>query len=351
MSNERTLYDILGVSRSTDQAAIHSAYRALMKRHHPDLGAGTAAEDKDVAAEVNAAFAVLRNAGRRTQYDAELRYNEARAFGIAVEQRGAPGHPPHPVRARPRRSGRPWLVGGLALAAAGAIAAGALAPLAPDTERSVTRLAKSSAPLIAKAPAPALPALPIGAAQAEQGTNEFARVAAQEGLGGAVAYSELCFAEQARTQRADDLDFCIAFDRAATRRWDSMADDDQASRPARFLAANVAARHRAAVRFAIVAAPPAPPLAVEQSIPPAPTSAKVLTKIDAPRPARPAAVAAPRPRAAAHRPNRVAWAARRTRRPARIEPQRLPIGDERAPAARAPAGTEARRSEWRVGPQ
>ena len=346
MSNERTLYDILGVSRSADQAAIHGAYRTLMKIHHPDLGAD--AEDKDVAAQVNAAFAVLRNAGRRTQYDAELRYNEARAFGIAGEKRGVTAHPAYPVQPRPGRSSRPWLIAGLALAAAGAIAADVLAPSV--TERSETGLARALAPPVSKAPVPALP-LPISASQAEQGTNEFARVAAQEGLGGAVAYSELCFAEQARTQRADDLDFCIAFDRAATQRWDTMNEDDQASRPVRFLAGNVAARHRAAVRFAVVAAPPAPPVIVEPPDLPAPTAAKVTAKIDAPRPVRAAAIAAPRPRPAAQRPRRVASAAPRTPRRVRIEPQRLPIGGESAAPVRAPARTEAKPSEWRIGPQ
>lgn len=62
-------YAVLHVSRGASQQEIARAYRALIRRHHPDVAGGEA-----VPAElqlVMEAFAVLRDPKRRAAYDRE----------------------------------------------------------------------------------------------------------------------------------------------------------------------------------------------------------------------------------------------------------------------------------------
>lgn len=58
------LYATLQVSPVAEDVVIHAAYRALIRRHHPDRG-GTPA----MAQRLNAAYAVLRDARARQAYD------------------------------------------------------------------------------------------------------------------------------------------------------------------------------------------------------------------------------------------------------------------------------------------
>ena len=39
--NKRDYYEVLGVDRSADDAALKKAYRALAKKYHPDMNPGT----------------------------------------------------------------------------------------------------------------------------------------------------------------------------------------------------------------------------------------------------------------------------------------------------------------------
>jgi hypothetical protein len=68
-SERRNLYRILHVQPEAPLAVIKASYRALMSslRAHPDLGGDTAR-----AAEINAAYAVLRDPDRRAAYDQSL---------------------------------------------------------------------------------------------------------------------------------------------------------------------------------------------------------------------------------------------------------------------------------------
>ncbi|WP_167737319.1 J domain-containing protein [Sphingomonas parva] len=66
MAAHRSLYNILNVSPDAEPVVIEAAYRALMKKYHPDQGGGDHAAD---AAEINAAFATLREPERRAAYD------------------------------------------------------------------------------------------------------------------------------------------------------------------------------------------------------------------------------------------------------------------------------------------
>ena len=60
-------YEILGVSRDADQAAIKSAYRKLARKYHPDVNKTKEAEEK--FKEINEAYEVLSDAEKRTKYD------------------------------------------------------------------------------------------------------------------------------------------------------------------------------------------------------------------------------------------------------------------------------------------
>lgn len=76
---DRDYYDILGVTRTADPAAIKQAYRKLAMQHHPDQNPGDkAAEDR--FKEINEAYAVLSDEQKRAAYD---------RYGKAAFQNGA----------------------------------------------------------------------------------------------------------------------------------------------------------------------------------------------------------------------------------------------------------------------
>src|SRR4051794_36159270 len=68
MAPARSFYDILNVSHEAETVVIEAAYRALMKKYHPDQG-GVATADAPSAVDINRAFSILRDPERRTQYD------------------------------------------------------------------------------------------------------------------------------------------------------------------------------------------------------------------------------------------------------------------------------------------
>jgi curved DNA-binding protein CbpA len=84
-----SLYAILGVSRDADPAVIEAAYRALMTKYHPDKATG----DHRKAAEVNAAYARLRDPKTRSEYDRELEreiaWNPGLRFATATPPRSS----------------------------------------------------------------------------------------------------------------------------------------------------------------------------------------------------------------------------------------------------------------------
>ena len=63
-------YELLGVSEDSDSKDIKTAYRKLARKYHPDMNPDPGAEDK--FKEVAEAYEVLKDAGRRAEYD-ELR--------------------------------------------------------------------------------------------------------------------------------------------------------------------------------------------------------------------------------------------------------------------------------------
>lgn len=90
MPAPRSLYDILNVSPDAELVVIEAAYRALMKKYHPDQ-APAAAGAGPSAADINKAFAVLRDPERRAEYDQrEWRHQQ----NIQLAQYHPPPPPP-----------------------------------------------------------------------------------------------------------------------------------------------------------------------------------------------------------------------------------------------------------------
>ncbi len=65
---KRDYYEVLGVEKSADDAAIKKAYRALAKKYHPDMNPGDKEAEKKFK-EASEAYAVLSDPEKRRQYD------------------------------------------------------------------------------------------------------------------------------------------------------------------------------------------------------------------------------------------------------------------------------------------
>lgn len=73
VDDEPSLYRRLGVSPAATTSEIHDAYRRLAARFHPDRQSGASGPDRELAErrmrEINEAWAVLGDPGRRFDYD------------------------------------------------------------------------------------------------------------------------------------------------------------------------------------------------------------------------------------------------------------------------------------------
>lgn len=78
---KRDYYEVLGVDRNADDAAIKSAYRKLAKKYHPDMNPGDK-EAEQKFKEASEAYAILSDADKRRKYD---------QFGHAAFEQGGGG--------------------------------------------------------------------------------------------------------------------------------------------------------------------------------------------------------------------------------------------------------------------
>lgn len=79
---KRDYYEVLGVDKNADEAAIKKAYRVLAKKYHPDMNPGDAEAEKKFK-EASEAYAILSDPEKKRQYD---------QFGhAAFEQGGGAG--------------------------------------------------------------------------------------------------------------------------------------------------------------------------------------------------------------------------------------------------------------------
>lgn len=78
---KRDYYEVLGVSKTADDAEIKKAYRVLAKKYHPDMNPGDAEAEKKFK-EASEAYAILSDPEKRRQYD---------QFGHAAFEGGGAG--------------------------------------------------------------------------------------------------------------------------------------------------------------------------------------------------------------------------------------------------------------------
>ena len=83
MENKRDYYEVLGVGKGADDAAIKKAYRKLAKKYHPDTNAGDARAEQKFK-EITEAYTVLSDPEKRKLYD---------RFGHAAFDGSAPNLP------------------------------------------------------------------------------------------------------------------------------------------------------------------------------------------------------------------------------------------------------------------
>ncbi|MGW5237754.1 J domain-containing protein [Monashia sp. NPDC004114] len=104
------LYTVLGVPPTATPAQISHAYRALLRRHHPDTRASVDASDPALSdttlQQVLAAYEVLHDPARRAHYDRQATASRPETSDARPrpDHRRAPSQPPivaGPVRWHP----------------------------------------------------------------------------------------------------------------------------------------------------------------------------------------------------------------------------------------------------------
>lgn len=74
----KTYYEILGVSKNAEKEVITAAYKAMIKKYHPDVNKSGSADRE--AVEINTAYEILSDPARRLDYDS--RQENARVYEV-----------------------------------------------------------------------------------------------------------------------------------------------------------------------------------------------------------------------------------------------------------------------------
>jgi len=233
-------YAMLGVTPDADQAVIRAAWKALLRKYHPDT-AQNVPDAADRTRAFNAAWAVLGNNNRRIAYDLE------RAAPPDDEARPAWASP-YPMP--PRRGAGTTLALILAFVGLPAVAitlpgvpgqvaamlpggdGGSAASFTRSSFRQVRRLltpagfgagSAAASPTIPASPStsPPIPA-PAAAPRIDRATlhlaaRQYGRVVRRDGRNGVAAYSRACARRAIALSRWESDDFCAAFDLTAGR--------------------------------------------------------------------------------------------------------------------------------------
>lgn len=230
----RDYYAILGVARDAEDEVISAAYKALMKKYHPDKFSGS---DAERARLINEAYEVLKNPAKRRAYDS------ARAQGGAEQSRSQsaktdtpppgpqPSHSSNTVHAEPQAvdpsERNSWgvgifivivvgLFGGAAYlinlnAAESGVASVEDVMSADNVTEMTAEETEPAASSLADIDAPAL-----DFANIEKGATEFLRILEKSGMQGARRYSEQCHDVVRSKPDWNGADFCASFDHAAS---------------------------------------------------------------------------------------------------------------------------------------
>lgn len=211
MKRNRSPHDVLGLARGADQAAIEAAYRALIKRYHPDRPGGDPAEARAV---IHAYRALTRSKPK---------------LPVLVE---APR-----VGGRRRRFTGGWVLLGLSVAAL-------LALPWPELTSTLPLKPAVTTPHKQRSSEPSSPALvtrvSADLAAVEAGVSEAERIARQDQPGSLESYSRSCANDLQRLPGDSLLDHCLAFDVAASSHRPATGDWLQS--------AVMSARHEGAAR-------------------------------------------------------------------------------------------------------
>jgi curved DNA-binding protein CbpA len=231
-------YAMLGVTPDADHAVIRAAWKALLRKYHPDTAHGVPDAD-DRTRAFNAAWAVLGNNNSRIAYDLQ------RAAPSDDETRPVWASP-YPMP--PRRGAGTTLALILAFVGLPAVAItlpgvpgqvaamlpggsdGSAASFTRSSFRQVRRLltpagfgagSAAAGPVIPTSASTSPPAsAPAVAPQIDRATirlaaRQYSRVLRRGGRPGVAVYSRGCAQRAARLVRWDSNDFCTAFDMTA----------------------------------------------------------------------------------------------------------------------------------------